>query len=484
MKKIIGRNKELDILNTIWNAKEAVFASIYGRRRVGKTFLIRNFFQNKGIYLEITGTKDGTIYDQLTNFIESFTNTFYPNLSLRTPTTWRQAFKLLTQKITEFPKSKKIIIFLDELPWLATKRSRFIQNLDYFWNRHWSQLANVKLIVCGSAASWMLDNLINAKGGLYNRITNILLLQPFTLSETKMFFTSNNIKLSEKQIVDIYMIMGGIPYYLNQIKKSKSVIQNINDLCFQPDGLLYNEFPRLFKSLFDSHEIHSKIVQVIAKNRYGIQFKELAKKVGKSSGGRFRKRLAELEAAGFVQKFVPYGKKTRDHYYRIIDEYTMFYLHWIKPAIETEINLDNNNYWQITSQTPNWQSWAGYAFESLCYKHINKIRLALGLDKIPCKIGSWRYIPKPGTKQRGAQIDLLFDRRDDVITLCEIKYSINKFSIDKDYASILANKIKIFTNHFKTNKQITMAMITTMGLKKSIWTEDLITNEVTLSDLF
>lgn len=483
MEKIVGREKEIKIFDRILSSKKAEFVAVYGRRRVGKTYLISQYFSNKCVYFECAGIKDGGMHDQLKNFSAGFQQTFYPNLVLAVPTSWRQAFELLTNKIKELPKKEKVVVFFDELPWLATRRSKFLQELDYFWNTQWSRMENVKLIVCGSAASWILDNLINAKGGLHNRITEAVRLNPFTLSETKKYLEGvMNIKLNLMQILDLYMVMGGVPFYLSKLKKNKSAAQNINELCFSKDGILYSEFPRLFKSLFEAYEINLRIIRAIAKFRYGISFSQLLKKVGKKAGGRFTDRLNELEAAGFIEKILPYGRKKRDHYYRVSDEYTMFYLDWIEDLMG-KMPADSN-YWMEISKTASWNSWSGCAFEIICHKHVNKIINALKIHDAGCLVGSWRYIPDAAKKSDGAQIDLLLDRADEAISICEIKYSAKEFSIDKSYAKNLKNKIDVFQRQTKTNKQLFLALITTMGLKNNTWSEDLVDEVIKLDDLF
>ncbi len=308
---IIGRSKEKQILDNMWLSKEAEFVAVYGRRRVGKTFLIREFLAKKGSFFELTGMKDGSLEEQLANFSSSFAACFYPGISVQPPASWKEAFESLTGEIHRLPKGKKITVFLDELPWLASKRSRLLQNLDYFWNTTWSKMPQVKLVVCGSATSWMIDHLINAKGGLHNRLTKTILLEPFDLDNTKKFLSKRGIKLNNKQIIDIYMAMGGIPHYLKQIEKSKSATQNIQDICFKKDGLLYDEFPRLFRSLFQAADVHLKIFEEIAKHRDGISRNLLLKKVHLKTGGTFNQRMRELEAAGFVSRFIPYGKQKK-----------------------------------------------------------------------------------------------------------------------------------------------------------------------------
>lgn len=487
---IVGRHEEIKELKEILKSKDAEFLAVYGRRRVGKTFLIREFFSNKGAFFELTGVKDLHLSEQLENFATAFSKTFFENLKVASPTSWSNAFSLLTNQIIKIPKNKKIVIFLDELPWLASRKSNFIPALDYIWNREWSRLPNIILIVCGSAASWMLEHIVQAKGGLFHRVTKRMALRSFTLKETEEYFRLNRgIHLRKKQITDLYMVMGGIPFYLKEVKKGMSTAQLIDKLCFQVNGLLYSEFSIIFKSLFDQSEINLQIVREIAKSGNAISREDLITATNIASGGTLNKRLEELAASEFIQHFVPLGKRTRDRFYRIIDEYTLFYLKWIEPLINTGNFQVHKGYWLKMQKTPAYLTWAGLAFESLCFKHIYEISKALKLENIPFRAGSWRYIPSKNSKEKGAQIDLVFDREDNTISLCEIKYSEEKFEIEKNYALNLLQKIHVFENNYPnkrkpTRKQIHLAMTTTFGTKDNKHALNLVDNEVKLEDLF
>ncbi len=481
MKKIIGRKKEQESLKKIWNSKGAELVAVYGRRRVGKTFLIREFFESQGRYFELAGKKDSPPSEQLKNFADSFSKAFYPGVALLPPKSWRDALTLLTREMEKTP-AKKQLLFFDELPWLATRKSGFIQALDYFWNSHWSRMPNTKVILCGSAASWMLEHLINARGGLHNRLTRTMQLQPLNLYETQEYLLSRKIRLSEKHLLDLYMSIGGIPYYLNYVEAGKSAEQNIQEICFDANGVLFTEFKRLFESLFQNAELNLRIVREIASKKEGISREELLRKLTASSGGTFNKRLNELQAAGFIQGFIPYRHKRKEQYFRLIDEYSSFYLTWIDPIAEK--GFPQPNYWKLCTRNPKWLSWTGYAFESVCLKHLPQILKALRLDSIACEIGNWRFIPKKGSKETGVQIDLLFDRQDNAITLCEIKYSVNKYVIDKPYAKNLQCKLDVFQSKTKTSKQIFLVLITVNGVKKNLLSEELVTNQVDLKDLF
>ncbi|MBM3198594.1 MAG: ATP-binding protein [Chlamydiae bacterium] len=461
-------------------SKKAEFLAVYGRRRIGKTYLIQQCLSQVGIYLECTGLKNGPLQMQLANFSDRFSAVFYPGVPIAVPKSWREAFILLTHEMKKIPPSKKIILFFDELPWFANRKSQFLQNIDYFWNTEWKLLPNCKLIVCGSAAAWMMNNLINAKGGLHNRLTKSLLLEPFNLAETEEFIKSLKINLPRKQILDLYITVGGVPYYLEQLDPSVSLSKNVNNLFFKKDGLLRGEFSRLFQSLFDASELNIRIVKEVAKHHYGISCSKLVRALGRTPGGRFKERLQELEACGFIAGFLPYGKKKRDRYYKVIDEYTLFYLKWVAGLEELPRGVD---YWSKLSKSSAWFSWAGYAFENVCYKHIDEIIHALDLQKVSCFCSY--FLQKASSQEKdGAQVDLLLDRDDDAVTLCEIKYSNDLFTLDKAYAKNLMNKMEVVEKHLQKSKQLFLAIITTQGVKKNLWTEELVSHTVLLKDLF
>lgn len=484
MTHLVGRENELKYLRDFYRSPKAEFLAIYGRRRIGKTFLIQHFYtESQGVCFHATGLKDGSLQDQIKNFSRVIGKTFYEGTELRLKDSWLDVFEQLTTAISRLAKTKKIILFFDELPWMATKRSKFIQALDHYWNRYWSINPKIKLIVCGSAASWILENLIHNKGGLYNRITHQIELGPLTLHESKQFLLTKRIKLTNDQLIKLYMVIGGVPLYLDHIQKGLSADQNIDVLCFTKRGLLFNEFRKLFASLFEQQAVCEELIRLIAANRYGIAQIDLMKKSSKSVGGRLKKRLQELEDAGFIESFIPYQRKEKGIYYRVIDEYTLFYLKWIDPVIGSIKRRDKEKgYWLSKRKSSGFESWAGYAFEAICYKHISQIRKRLGIGP-GAEIGAWHYVPRRQDRKEGAQIDLLFDRDDETITICEIKYTSKPFIIDKAYAKKLLNKVAVFKEQTRTMKQIFIVMISAHGLQKTVYSEEYITNIVVQEDL-
>lgn len=482
--QIIGRQKELKILENTLSSKSAEFVAIYGRRRVGKTYLIKQFFNKQsGIFFELTGLNDGSLKDQLTNFSDSLSNAFYKRAEMAIQKNWMDALRQLTSAIENTPLNKRLIIFFDELPWLATRKSGFLKALEYYWNTNWSYRKKLILVVSGSAASWMLEKIVHAKGGLHNRITVNIPLRPFSLREVQDYLVYQGHQFNKEQTLQIYMVMGGIPHYLKGLKKNLSIPQNINALCFQKGSLLFDEFDKLFHSLYENPEAYIKIIRAIAKKTNGISRETLIKSVKSiSDGGYLNNMLKSLEEAGFISAFLPLGHTRRGMYYRLIDEYTLFYLNWIEPLRNKTRVTTTTSYWTAVIHSAAWYAWAGYAFEAVCLKHVDSIIYAIGLDKINVYWSDWRYVP--GSDGKGAQIDLVLDREDDCVTLCEIKHTEKPFVITKSYAGEIETKQEIYKEQTRTKKQIHWCLITNNGVVNNEYFEKLINHVVTLDDLY
>lgn len=483
----VGREKEISKLYDAMNSKQAEFLAVYGRRRIGKTFLIKHFFETQSVvFFEQTGLHKGSLEEQLALFAQSLGKAFYKSAEMAAPRKWMDALKQLTTAINNAPSGKRIVLFFDELPWLATRRSGFLKALEHFWNTDWSYRKNILLIVCGSAASWMIEKLIYTTGGLHNRLTGTIPLRPFTLKETAMCLSSIDKKLSQQQILQLYMVTGGVPHYLRSVKKGLSSAQNIDSLCFQYDSLLRNEFERLFESLYEDADIYMRIVRVIARKTGGITRENLISALKKiSSGGRLNERIKNLEEAGFISTFIPLGHMKRGAYYRVIDEYVLFYLTWIEPFCKKNRRdaLEDSYYWLDQINTPAYHAWSGYAFEAVCFKHIKQIKEALGIDRLRCGYGDWRYAPIV-VEEEGVQIDLLFDREDDCISLCEIKNTDKPFLVTKEYSQALERKKKVYLQRTKTSKQIFMVLISSKGAVENQHYKKVFSNLVTSDDLF
>ncbi len=471
MQKLIGRENELSVLNSIYTSGKSEFVAIYGRRRVGKTFLIRSVFEEKFTF-QITGLAKASLGQQLTNFHLAITKHYMAKDFLPVKD-WLEAFSQLSDFL-ETKKGRKVV-FIDELPWFDTRNSKFIQGLEHFWNSWASARSDIVLVVCGSATSWMINKLINDKGGLHNRITKKIKLAPFTLYECGKYLKSRKINLDRYQIIQLYMSLGGIPFYWDEVKPGQSAMQNIENICFSETGLLRNEFVNLYRSLFNNHERHLSLVNALAKKSKGLYRDELIKLSGLPNAGSTTRLLDELEESGFIRKYIPYGKKSRNSLYQLVDFYTHFYL---KFMANTQL-MDKNN-WLNVIDSPKYRAWSGYAFEQVCMCHQPQIKQALGISGVYTTVSSWRS-SKP---DMGAQVDLIIDRRDQVINLCEIKFSINPYTITKKYASELRNKIGAFKIETGTRKSVFLTMITTYGVQPNIHSVGLIQNELQMDDLF
>ncbi|MEM6700538.1 MAG: ATP-binding protein, partial [Bacteroidota bacterium] len=432
METLVGREEEQRILQKALNSEGAEMVAVIGRRRVGKTFLVESVYKER-IVFQITGLQNQPRSKQLRNFQDKLSEYANTSLPVKLPIDWLEAFQLLRTYLKTIADGTKKVLFFDELPWLATHKSGFLSAFGYFWNT-WAAKQNLVVVICGSAAAWMIQKVVNNKGGLHNRITKRIYLAPFTLAETATFLESRNIYFDPYQIIQLYMAMGGIPHYLKEVESDKSAVQNIDYICFSKNGLLRDEFLRLYPSLFSNADNHFQVVRALATKRQGLTRKEIAQQSKVADGGGLTKVLEELTYSGFVSLFPVFGKKKRGKLYRLTDEYSLFYLQFIESQ-----EHQTSAVWQHLSQTPQYKSWSGYAFESICLKHIEQIKDALKISGIYSSASS--YYRKGNDTQQGVQIDLLLDRNDQVINLFELKFHQEPFVITKSYAAQLRQKM-------------------------------------------
>lgn len=476
MEHIIGRIEEKSLLQKIERSAEAELVAIFGRRRVGKTFLIRNGF-SKGISFEFSGIHHATLNQQLENFSMALTNVA-GGLPIAKPESWLKAFEMLKQLLNPLIKKNRAIVFFDEFPWIDTPRSGFLPAFENFWNSWASQEKNLIVIICGSAASWMIKKVINNRGGLHNRVTRRIRLLPFTIGETAEYLRQRKVKLDKYQLLQIYMTMGGIPQYLKEIEPGDSAAQTIDRLCFTKDGLLVDEFRNLYHSLFDSAQNHIDIVRALAKRGKGMARTEIIETCNLTSGGYATQLLSELTESGFISTYIPFGKTSKDALFKLTDEYSLFYLKFIEGSKATGPGT-----WLRFSPGSSWKSWSGNAFEGICMKHIFQIKKAIGIADVYTEVSVWRYQPKIRT-EKGAQIDLLIDRNDSCINICEMKFSAYPFEISKAYATELESKLSVFQQITKSRKTLFLTLLTTYGVKNSINHPGLVQKELTMDALF
>lgn len=469
MDNLIGRKREVRRLEKCYSAKKSSFVAVYGRRRVGKTFLIREVFKNKFSF-HMTGMANVDMKQQLSQFHAEMVRYSPEDAEIKPAKDWFTAFRQIIQLLEQQDCNNNKVIFLDELPWLATRGSKFLSALEHFWNSWASARKDIMLIVCGSAASWMINNLLNNKGGLHNRVTDRIRLDPFNLAETEQLLISNNAVYDRYQIVLLYMVFGGIPFYLEQIDTGLSAIQNINELCFSRGAIFREEYDNLYTSLFNKAERHIAIIEALATKNKGLSRQALIDQSKLPDGGSLNRLLKELQESSFTRRYRSFGKRERDSLYQLVDLYSLFYLNFIEKS-----DPDDENFWINAMQSPLFRAWSGYAFEMVCLHHVGQIKKALGISGVQSSVSGWM--------SNKAQIDLLIDRKDQVVNLCEMKFSLHPFSINKKYAENIRNKVGSFKEVTKTKKAIFFTMITTYGVADNRYAA-MIQNNLTMDILF
>ena len=475
--KIVGRTREQRSLQDALDSAEAELIAIYGRRRVGKTFLTREFFK-KNLWFELVGAHGAPLREQLQNFADARVAALRLAVRIAAPDNWHQAFNQLKDDLQSLRKIKgKRVLFFDELPWLAGRRSGFLSAFEHFWNAWAVKQTWLVVVVCGSAAAWMIRRVLHARGGLHNRVTRRVRLEPFDLAETRQYLKSRRIELGTYQTLELYMTMGGIPHYLKEVRRGESASQTIDRLCFSRDGLLRDEFSRLYVSLFERPERHDQVVRALAKARSGATRNQLVTGTSFTSGGALTTVLEELEESGFIMRTPAFGTKAKDSMYRLSDEYSMFYLHWIKQHRGAA-----KGYWVTRRTSPPWRAWSGLAFEAVCLKHVSQLKRALGIEAVQTLESAWRHAGSD--LEQGAQIDLVIDRKDECINLCEMKFSEAEFTINKKYAAELRAKRNVFHHVTRTKKATLTTLVTTYGVRANTYKNELVDAEVKVDALF
>ncbi len=469
IENIIGRDHEKQLLGDIYQSKKSEFVAVCGRRRVGKTFLVREYFEGRMLFQTSGLANEGTDR-QIKSFYEDLLDQGLPTPS-DAPHDWIEVFMLLRSLVRQSSAERKVIL-LDELPWMDTARSGFVAALEHFWNSWASARRDIVLIVCGSATSWMMDKLINNHGGLHNRLTRQIFLQPFTLHESEQFLQEKGFTLSHYDIAILYMAMGGIPYYLEMLDPRLSLAQNIDQLLFRPLGALHNEFQNLYAALFRNSADYIRIVESLSSRRSGLTRKEIIDQTGLTSGNGLTTALRNLESCGFIVRHQHY-KASRDTavIYQLVDFFSLFYFHFLARKKATN--------WMHFQGTAEFHSWAGLTFELLSWHHQDQIKRKLGISGIKTESYAWRC----DDEGKGAQIDLVIERADQTVNLCEMKFTNAPFSISLAYEMNLRQKLSRFQEMTKMRKSLQLTLVTTYGVAVNSHS-NIVSNEVRLDDLF
>ena len=464
---IIGRTAEQAILRQRLDSGSPEFIAIYGRRRVGKTFLVRQYF-NDAFSFYSTGIYQGTKSEQLGAFNRQLE--YYSGRKWKLAKDWFDAFAQLREYLESISGGKPIVVFLDELPWMDTQKSRFLKAFEYFWNSWGATNNRLKLIVCGSATTWMRENVLSDKGGLYNRTTRSIYLAPFTLRETEQYLLSRGFNWNRYQIAECYMVLGGTPLYLQMLERDMSFSQNVDNLFFVQNAPLSREYDFLFRSLFKEATLHRQIIETLANKTMGMTRTEIMSVAEIEDGGALTKALRNLCDCDFIRQYTAFGKSERGTIYQLTDLFSLFHLRYVKGY-----RGQDEHHWQNMIDSPSRRAWSGYSFEQLCLHHIRQIKQKLGISGVQSDVCAW--------KGEGGQIDLLIDRRDQTINLCEMKFSQGEFEITKRYDEHLRERAENFRSETKTRKALHQTFVTTYGVKKNKYSGN-VQSEVRLDDLF
>ena len=473
----IGRDKEVAILEKYYASPKSEMVAVYGRRRVGKTYLIKETigkyfdFDFIGMYKTPAKIQRELFQNQIKNLSHS---------DSKTPKDWYEAFDNLKKYLLSLGKNK-VVVFLDELPWMDTANSNFLSAFSYFWNTWDSKKTLLKLFVCGSATTWMVDKLIGDQGGLYGRVSRPVYLAPFSLLETEEYL--NNVKkmhFNRIQVLDTYMIFGGIPYYLDMLDNELPLSVNVDTLFFSEEAPLRAEYDFLFRSLFNRSVSYHKVVEFLA-NKLEGQTREDIMTACKIEGGELSTVLNSLNSCDFIRVYSYPYKKEKNRLYQLTDMFTLFYLRFVQRN-----NGQDTKFWTNSLRSGEYNAWSGYAFEQVCLHHINQIKEKLGIAGILSNVYAWRekpFVDKDGIKWNGGQIDLVIDREDKVINLCEMKYSVDEYSISEKYAERIRERTSLFKKTVKTKKALRITFITTHGVKEGKH-NDVVDNQIIIDRLF
>ena len=476
--KIIGREYEQAVINNYLESGKAELIAVYGRRRVGKTYLVKSIFDNQFDFF-YTGLYDVQKIVQLEQFKKQLER--YTGQRVKRFKDWFEAFDSLRDYLDSLSK-ERIVVFLDEIPWMDNPRSEFLAAFGQFWNNWASTKQNLKLFVCGSATTWMLSKIIGDKGGIYGRVCRPIWLAPFNLAETELFLKEiKGIEMTRYQILQTYMVFGGIPYYLDMLVKDMPLSVNIDDLFFRQKAPLRDEFDFLFRSLFNNSRIYKGVVETLSGKLKGMTRLELKEAMHLKDGGDLSEVLENLEKCDFIRKYTAIGKTERDAMYQLTDLFSLFHMKFVE-----DNNGQDEHLWTKISGKRAMTAWSGYAFEQVCLHHTSQIKKALSIGGIISNIHSWSCRPftdNNGTEWKGGQIDLLIDRTDDVINICEVKYASGEYVIDADYALRLQSRSELFRQVTRTRKALQHIFITTYGVSKNMYS-GMIQAEVKMDELF
>ena len=438
VKQLIARHRECLELQKALDSDESEFVTVCGRRRIGKTFLVEQFFDGKYDFKYVGGHNKRT-RDQLNAFARAIH--LYSGKPQMQFSDWYQAFNALEDYLSSLGNERRIVIFIDEMPWMDTNRSNFVTALESF---------------C---------------------IRSRIYIRPFTLKETEEYLEANSFTWDRYQILQTYMFSGGVPFYLKMLDNKLSLAQNIDALCFNENGQMREEFDELYNAIFPGADSYISVAKILAENRNGLTRNEISIKT-KLSGTFLTRVLKNLERCNFIDKTNLFGNRKTEAIYRMVDYFTLFYFKFI------ESNLSKDEYWWTHHiESRSISSWMGLTFELICLGHHTQIKKALGVSGMATSVSTWRCKPDEESGTSGAQIDLIIERADRIIHLCELKFSKEPYGLTKDYAEKIRNRSWLFKTNTQTKKSVVNTFVTTFGLGAGK-NHSIVHSEVTMDDLF
>jgi uncharacterized protein len=467
----IGREYELNLLNTIGGSGEASIIIMYGRRRIGKTELLEQAFRNRNI-LKFEGIEGLAEVDQLKHAVKQLAgyvgDVFLDKLVLES---WGEFFQLLAK----YTEHGQWTIYLEELQWLANYKSALIAELKYVWDNYFRHNPQLIIILCGSAPSFMLDKVVHSRA-LYNRSQYEIHLRELDITEAKALLH----KRQCREVFDAYLTVGGIPEYLKRLNKDSSVYLSLCQQSFLPEGFFLCEYEKIFTSGLADNKHYRQMIALLSQQRFMTR-KQLMTALKLPSGGTVTQLLTDLEKAGFIEKYHPFnlGENTLLARYAIADNYLQYYFKFIHPLKNKIQHGDFKNNPMMGIKSDSYAKWLGFAFERWCRKYHTKIATILGFSAVQYNAGVFF---NRGTEQAkpGYQIDLVFDRMDNVYTICEIKYLRDK--VGTHIIPELERKCALFPN--KRNKTIHKVLICTEGADQALLASCYFDNIITYDQFF
>lgn len=474
---IIGRKAEQRDLDEWCHSAKPELICVYGRRRVGKTYLVQNAFEGQFAFFA-TGSDDRRNAVQLKAFHAALRRAGCAERTV--PQDWFEAFNRLRLALEQPDVVRascgRRVVFLDEFPWLAAKRSDFLAAFSDFWNGWASCQSDLVVIICGSATSWIVKNILENTASMYNRVTRQLYVAPFDLHDVEEMTQSLRLGWSRDAVLQCYLVFGGLPYYLDMLDRRKSLSQNIDALCLGTNAPLRREVPLLMEASLGNAPLHRAILRELAQSKVGIRRMDLANRVEGGTTGSFKRALDDLEKCGYIRCYTNRYERRKPSVYQLVDPFLLFGFRFMVDRAPDGHGLVS---WKDFERTPAYYAWRGNAFEIACVNHTRQIKHAIGISAVKTEDFPW----SSSTSEPGAQIDMVIERADGVTNLCEMKYTDGPFVADREFEEDMARRRRVFQIESATKNTVQSVLVCPQGLRPNTHSWD-IAHVVDIDDLF